>query len=42
MYFKHFNRHIVLERNIENFKNKKVKKYFSMFVFVDIECVDTK
>ncbi|MCC0697097.1 hypothetical protein [Clostridioides sp. ES-S-0048-02] len=42
LYFKHFNRHMVFERNIENFKNKKVKQYFNVSVVVDIECGDTK
>ncbi|MCC0641840.1 MULTISPECIES: hypothetical protein [unclassified Clostridioides] len=42
LYFKHFNRHMVFERNIENFKNKKVKQYFDVSVVVDIECGDTK
>ncbi|CCL19691.1 TPA: hypothetical protein KOR91_003395 [Clostridioides difficile] len=42
LYFKYFNRHMVFERNIESFKNKKVKQYFNVSVVVDIECGDTK
>lgn len=42
LYFKHFNRHMVFERNIENFKNKKIKQYFNVSVAVDIEFGNTK